>query len=60
LAECGECGAIATRSLDDAWKFGFVVCECGIQMVVSIETLKALRARATGAQEKLERLFLIN
>jgi hypothetical protein len=60
LAECGECGAIATRSLDDVWQSGFVVCECGMQMMVSIETLKALQAQAMEMHKRLERLFLAN
>jgi hypothetical protein len=60
LAECGECGAIATRSLDDVWQTGFVVCECGTQMMVSTETMKSLRIQATELQKKLERLLLAN
>jgi hypothetical protein len=60
LAECSECGAIATRTLDEVWQAGFVVCECGVQMAVLTDTLKALQAQATEIQKKLGRLLLAN
>ena len=60
LAECGECGAIATRMLDEVWQAGFVVCECGVQMEAFTDTLKALQAQAAETHKELERLLLAN
>ena len=57
MAECPTCGAITTREVEEVWRTGFVVCECGLQMAVVPETMEALRRQAFEMEAKLTRLL---
>jgi hypothetical protein len=57
MAECPVCGAITTRWIDEIWRVGFVVCECGLEMAVLPKNLEALRDQAKEMESKLGRLL---
>ena len=57
MAECSACGAITTRSIDEVWRFGIVVCECNLEMAVLPEHLQMLRAQAREMESKLAGLL---
>jgi len=52
-----QCGAIATKAIDEVWRLGFVNCECGLEVAILDSTFQALHMQAAEIQAKLRRLM---
>jgi hypothetical protein len=57
MIECQQCGAIATKAIDEVWRLGFVNCECGLEIAILDSTFQALDMQAIEIQAKLRRLM---
>lgn len=57
MAECGSCGAIAVRKIDQVWEVRTIICECGASMHLHRDDFFRLHAKSSDTEAKLRKLL---